>query len=459
MITGIKAGLLCPFKYFGVPDDIDYDTIPWRSTRFDEKKLTLAAATHKRAGNALEQFKSKGGSKGLGFCCSIRHAEFMAEFFLDHGVKAVAVHSDASSYPRARALEELAEGKIQIIFTVDIFNEGLDVPAIDTVLMLRPTQSSIIWLQQFGRGLRKLTGKSHLNVIDYIGNHRSFLIKIKSMLLPFVGNIQSDAEIAMALERLDDKDLELPEGCEITYDLEAKNIVAALLRTRASDDAIITFYQDYLNRNGERPTAGEVLRSGYNPRSLTGSFGSWCGFVQTSNGFSVQQNDAYQAATDFLQAIESTKMTKSYKMLVLMALLNLDSIPGSVHIDVLTMEFKRLALRNARLADDVGPSLNDHGQLVQHLTKNPIAAWAGGKGTGGTPYFRFENDYLTFLLDIPQAVKAAFHELVRELADWRLGEYHQRTNLNKDNEFRCKIIHSNKKPSQVITQREVFLIA
>ncbi|MCP4477407.1 MAG: DUF3427 domain-containing protein, partial [Planctomycetaceae bacterium] len=454
MITGIKAGLLCPFKYFGVPDDIDYETIPWRSRRFDEEALTLAAATQKRAANALEQFQLKGGTKGLGFCCSIRHADFMANYFREQGVNAASVHSESTSYPRARALEELAEGKLQIIFAVDIFNEGLDVPAIDTVLMLRPTQSSIIWLQQFGRGLRKLAGKSHLNVIDYIGNHRSFLIKIKSMLLPFVDNLRSDAEIAMALQRLDLKDLELPKGCEVTYELETKNIINALLRTRDSDDAILTFYRDFLDRNGYRPTAGDVLRSGYNPRSLKGSFGSWFGFVNTSKGFSDQQQRAYATAADFFQAIENTQMTKSYKMLLLMALLNLDAIPGSVHINDLSTEFKRLAQRNERLANDVGPAINDPVQLINHLKKNPIAAWTGGKGTGGVSYFKFENDNLTFLPQIPEESKVAFQEMVREIADWRLGEYHQRIENKNTNGFRCKIIHSNQKPIIKLPNRE-----
>lgn len=454
MITGIRAGLLCPFKYFGVPDDIDYEVIPWRSRRFDEEALTLAAATQKRAANALEQFQSKGGSKALGFCCSVRHADFMAEFFRGRGFNAVAVHSEASSYPRARALEELEEGKLQIIFAVDIFNEGLDVPAIDTVLMLRPTESSIVWLQQFGRGLRKLEGKSHLNVIDYIGNHRSFLLKVRSMLLQWEVNVQSDAEISLALKRLDADEVELPEGCEITYELEAKNIINALLRTRDSDDAIITFYQDYLDRNGRRPSAGEVLRSGYNPRSLRKSFGSWFGFIKTSRGFTDDEQKAYDSAIDFFQDLENTPMTKSYKMLLLMALLNLDAIPGSVDEDTVAVEFKRLANRNKRLANDVGPSIHDHKQLVSHLRKNPIAAWTGGKGTGGRSYFSFEDNRLGFLLEIPSQFRSTFQELVREIADWRLGEYYQRIENVVENTFRCKIIHANRRPIVKLPRRE-----
>ena len=173
LVAGIEAGLLCPFRYFGVPDDVDYSNIPWRSNRFDEEELTKAVATTRRAQNALEQFRQRAGSRTLGFCCSQRHADFMADYFSENGVRAVAVHSGQRSAPRASALEALADGRLDILFAVDMFNEGLDIPSVDTVLMLRPTESNVIWLQQFGRGLRQSQGKSELKVIDYIGNHRS----------------------------------------------------------------------------------------------------------------------------------------------------------------------------------------------------------------------------------------------------------------------------------------------
>jgi superfamily II DNA or RNA helicase len=112
----------------------------------------------------------------------------MADYFTDKGVRAVAVHSGERSAPRASALEALADGRLDILFAVDMFNEGLDIPNVDTVLMLRPTESSVIWLQQFGRGLRRAEGKAELRVIDYIGNHRAFLIKVRSLLQPLLGN-------------------------------------------------------------------------------------------------------------------------------------------------------------------------------------------------------------------------------------------------------------------------------
>ena len=177
LAEGIRRGLLCPFRYFGVPDTVDYRNIPWRNKRFDENELTKAVATQARAANALEQYRKRAGRRTIAFCVSQIHADFMARYFVEHGVSAKAVHAGPTSAPRAESLEALQDGTLSVLCAVDIFNEGVDVPALDTVMMLRPTESRIVWLQQFGRGLRLNDSDQtkKLNVIDYIGNHRSFL--------------------------------------------------------------------------------------------------------------------------------------------------------------------------------------------------------------------------------------------------------------------------------------------
>jgi superfamily II DNA or RNA helicase len=156
-----------------VPDETDYSNIPWRNARFDPEGLEAALATEARAANALEQFHQYGGNRCIGFCCSQRHADFMAEYFAAREVRAVAVHSGKGSAPRADSLERLTAGELDVIFSVDIFNEGVDVPTLNTVLMLRPTESIVVWMQQFGRGLRRSVDEPFLTVIDYIGNHRA----------------------------------------------------------------------------------------------------------------------------------------------------------------------------------------------------------------------------------------------------------------------------------------------
>jgi HKD family nuclease/diadenosine tetraphosphate (Ap4A) HIT family hydrolase len=142
--AAIREGLLCCFSYFGVPDDVDYTNIPWRSGRFDEDRLTDEVSTHRRAANTLEQWQKHGGSRTLAFCVSQRHADFMCDWFKTRGVAAAAVHSGSTSHPRALSLEQLESGALEIVFAVDMFNEGVDMPSIDTVMMLRPTESQIL---------------------------------------------------------------------------------------------------------------------------------------------------------------------------------------------------------------------------------------------------------------------------------------------------------------------------
>ena len=120
----------------------------------------------------------------------------MAEHSRANGLRAVAVHSGDTSAPRASSLKALEDGALDIVYAVDMFNEGVDVPSIDTVLMLRPTESLVIWLQQLGRGLRRSAEKSHLAVIDYIGNHRIFLTKARALLRASSG----ERALKMALE-------------------------------------------------------------------------------------------------------------------------------------------------------------------------------------------------------------------------------------------------------------------
>jgi superfamily II DNA or RNA helicase len=114
------------------------------------------------------------GDRTLVFCCSIAHANFVRAWLKARGVKVAAVHAGDGSDDRERSLADLARGELAAVCAVDVFNEGVDVPSIDRVVMLRPTESSVVFLQQLGRGLRASAGKTSVNVIDFVGNHRIF---------------------------------------------------------------------------------------------------------------------------------------------------------------------------------------------------------------------------------------------------------------------------------------------
>jgi superfamily II DNA or RNA helicase/diadenosine tetraphosphate (Ap4A) HIT family hydrolase len=448
-IDGIRRGLLCPFHYFGVPDEVDYTNIPWRSSRFDEEELTKALATQTRAQNALDQYRAKAGTRTLAFCCSQRHADFMAEFFRNAGLRVASVHSGASSDPRAGSLEKLRDGAIDVAFAVDMFNEGVDVPQVDTVMMLRPTESRLLWLQQFGRGLRKAETKTHLTLIDYIGNHRTFLLKPQTLFQLAPG----DGAIDRTLNQVLAGEVDLPPGCEVTYDLRAVDIIRGLLRLPRDDEALKVYYEDFRERYGARPQASETFHEGYSPRSARRTYGSWLRFVRSMGNLSAEQEQVLDTHGTFLDALEITGMVKSYKMVLLLAMLNEDALPGEIAIGRLTLAFAEAAGRSARLRQDVTVPLADTADLQRLLEQNPIAAWSGGKGTGDVPYFAYENGRFRFAMNVAPDQREAFQELVREIIDWRLAEYLERSGGAAGERVVCKVSHANKRPLLFLPDR------
>ncbi len=453
LVEGIRRALLCPFRYFGVPDEVDYTNIPWRSGRFNDEALTDSLATRRRAENALEQYRTHGGKRTLAFCCSQRHADFMARFFCRHDLRAVAVHSGEGSAPRASSLARLQEGELDIICAVDMFNEGVDLPQVDTVMMLRPTESRIIWLQQFGRGLRRPDDQKVLTVIDYIGNHRVFLLKPQTLLdLP-----SGDAHLERALNALQEDNLELPPGCEITYELKAIEILRGLLRRPSSKEVMTYFLKDFQERHGERPRAVEAYHEGYSPRSVRQAFGSWHGFLDHADCLQPAEQKAVKHFGTFLGTLETTPMTRSYKMLLLQAMLNQDAFPGEISIDKLAAAFSNLASRSALLTQDVGRKrLEDSSRLKRMLETNPIKALVEGRGTGGNSYFEYVNEVLRTNLDVPNAMRDEVRQLVRELVDWRLAEYLDRPARSDDSSsqhFTCSVGHANGRPILFLPDR------
>ena len=409
--SGIDRELLSPFKYFGVPDPVEYAQIPWRSGRFDEAALTEAVATQARAENALDQLAQRGGKKAIGFCVSRRHADFMAEFSRARGLRAVAVHSGETSAPRASALKALEEGDLDIVYAVDMFNEGVDVPSIDTVLMLRPTESPVIWLQQLGRGLRRSAEKTHLAVIDYIGNHRIFLTKARTLLRIGAG----EGALRIALERFARHEISFPAGCEVTYDLDALDILKSLIRQPRDGEELTAFYRDFRDRHGVRPTASEVQHAGFNP-GRTGHEG-WLGFINDMGDLSAAGHAAWTASKGLLDEIETTRMTRSYKMLVLRGMIEAGAFPGRIAISDLAGRVARLARRNPEIKADLSVDPKDPTALRALLTQNPL------KYLSEKEWFQLCPG--TFETTFGNAPDPALAELASEIVDWRLLRYLQ----------------------------------
>jgi superfamily II DNA or RNA helicase/diadenosine tetraphosphate (Ap4A) HIT family hydrolase len=440
LVRGIREELLAAFRYFGVPDEVDYTHIPWRSSRFEEESLTDAVATQTRARHALELLREHGAKKALGFCCSMRHADFMAEWFREAGVRSVAVHSGGTSAPRAQALEQLANGELDIIFAVDVFNEGLDLPEIDTILMLRPTESAIIWLQQFGRGLRKAPGKDYVRVIDYIGNHKTFLIKVKSLLEPICDLLPTDAAVRKALQRVAAGELDLPAGCDITYDLEAIDILERLLK-RDGQDAIDLWVSDFIEQQGARPQLSELQNAELNPRALFTKYGSWFGYLE----YRQAQQPVYLSAQD-VRLIEQyrawwrelcvTAMTKSFKMLVLLGMQHQNAWSRKMSWEELAIEFQRLAQRWKGVREEIAVEIDDVTSLARYVRDNPGKAWGRGE------YFSSDRDGIELKLVVADEDVEAFGEMVREVAEWRLLERGWKSEAGDERGIRLKLMQA-----------------
>jgi hypothetical protein len=343
----------------------------------------------------------------------------MAEYFRSAGIKARAVHSSPTSAPRATSLEALRAGELEILFAVDMFNEGVDVPAIDTVLMLRPTESAIVWMQQFGRGLRTAAGKACLIVVDYIGNHRTFLTKVRALL----GVGEGDRALALALERISAGEHLWPEGCEVTYDLEAIDILRRLLRPTSTGDALEAFYRDFELRHGVRPNATEVLHAGFKPGS--NGHAGWLNFVRHMGGLSSREGEVLVRHGSFLGNLERTSMTRSYKMLVLKAMQQARELPGTIWINALTEGVRRFASQNPKFARDISVSLDDQREVRRLIEENPIRAWTSG-GQRGDTYFSYHDGQFATTFTASDADRPALNDLARELIDWRLAAYLER---------------------------------
>lgn len=225
----IDQQILSPFLYFGVHDGVDLTDIPWRRGRgYDidalTNRYTSSDAWARLVVKQLDEHADVASMRGLGFCVSVEHARFMAHHFNRHGIPSVAIWGDSPVAARAEALADLASGRIRMVFSVDLFNEGIDVPDLDTVLMLRPTESPVLFLQQLGRGLRKADGKSSCTVLDFVGTHRKEF-RFDRRYRALLGGTRRDLEKAV-----EEQFPFLPTGCNMQLDHKASEIVLRSIR-------------------------------------------------------------------------------------------------------------------------------------------------------------------------------------------------------------------------------------
>lgn len=271
----LERGLLAPFQYFGVPDGTDLSHLTWRRGGYEQAELErLYTGNHARVGmlvRAIEDVVADPGRmRALAFCVSIAHARFMAEQLTARGIPARAVTADTDWTDRRNALQALRERHVNVLCTVDLFNEGIDLPEIDTVLLLRPTESATVFLQQLGRGLRIADGKPCLTVLDMIGaQHRKFRFDLRFRALTGASPRELERQIQEGFPRL-------PAGCHIHLEPVARDHVLANVRR-----SLRRPWQELaaeLRSSAERTLAGFLEQQGLEPADLyrTGK-GGWAG--------------------------------------------------------------------------------------------------------------------------------------------------------------------------------------
>lgn len=247
----IDRKLLCPFQYFGVTDNIDLRRVCWTSGGYDKNELskiyTVGNQSLKRADNVinslLEYVSDINEVKGLGFCVSIEHAKYMSEYFNGRGISSIYLVGGSPNEERQSAKRKLVNGEIKFIFVVDIYNEGVDIPEINTILFLRPTESLTIFLQQLGRGLRLAENKDCLTVLDFIGQANkkyNFEDKFVTLLNSTACSVKDQIENGFAF---------LPKGCyiqleKIASDYILKNISESYSSSNGIKQRITTFKED-----------------------------------------------------------------------------------------------------------------------------------------------------------------------------------------------------------------------
>lgn len=252
--------LLCPFQYFVISDSVDLDRLTWVKGNYDQSELTkVYTQSDQRVGEIIQKLEEYSKDytevKAIGFCVSIDHAEFMKKKFTKVDLKAQVLTSK-NSVDRQKILNEFKKGTINYLFVVDIFNEGVDIPEIDTVLFLRPTESLTVFLQQLGRGLRLYEGKESLTVLDFVGNaHVNYDFESKFRAL--IGKTNTTVQ-----KEIENDFIHLPLGCSILMEKKAKEVILNNIRkaTSLGKRDLIKKIQQYPNQTNLPFTMSNFLK-------------------------------------------------------------------------------------------------------------------------------------------------------------------------------------------------------
>ena len=281
LTEAIENGFLVPYSYVGLKDDIDYSKIRYDGKKYNVQDLDKFLIIEKRNKAILKEYIERGnGDKAIGFCCSIKHAERMAQFFNDNGIPSVSITSETED--REQKIKDFRNNKYATAFTVDLFNEGIDFPDVRVLMFLRPTESKTVFMQQLGRGLRLCSGKEKVVVLDFIGNYKK-ANKIRQYLAK-----KSTEQRNSSNGRIERIVYEYASKCDVHFDAEVEEILDSQDRAgiAVSKEDLVDAYYKLSEQLGRKPTQEEINSEGeFKIAKYVSIFGSWIKFLREMGEF------------------------------------------------------------------------------------------------------------------------------------------------------------------------------
>lgn len=431
----INKGVLVPFHYYGIYDETDYSSLHLVKGRYDEKELNETYIGNVKRYDLIYKYYMKYRSKrALGFCCSRQHAEEMAKEFCKRGIEAVAVYSNADgvfSEDRDKAIEKLKKQEIRVIFSVDMFNEGVDIASLDMVMFLRPTESPIVFLQQLGRGLRISKGKEYLNVLDFIGNYE----KAGRAPLLLSGGKSFGEKAAHNYT-----DIEYPDDCIVDFDMRLIDLFRELDKKSLSVKEQIKkeFYRVKDLLDGKVPSRMELFTYMDDDiyqycikHAKENPFRRYMEFLNEMQELSVNEEVVYSGiGREFLSLIETTDMQKVYKMPILYSFYNDGDIRLAVKDEDVLVSWQTFfdnGMNWKDFAADISYAEYKAMTDKQHLNKAKSMPIKFLKASGKGFFIEKEGYALAIRDDLEYVIgNEAFKKHMKDILEYRTMEYYRR---------------------------------
>jgi superfamily II DNA or RNA helicase len=415
-IEAIQKQWLAPFHYYGVYDDTDYRQITWLGTKYDEEELLAVQLTEEMLEKVYTAWIEHKQTRTISFCSSIRQANTLANYFKTKGVSAVSLNSKTVDISRGDAIQQLNDGQLDIIFTVDLFNEGVDIPSVDTLLFVRPTESLTVFTQQVGRGLRLHNAKSHCVIIDLIGNYRNADVKMQLFNTEPIKEIGPMKIIPS-----------VPEGCLIDFDIKIIDLLKELqAKKQPRKEKLLNAFYELKRELGRRPTYLELHLQGNAPsQEYKQEFKSYVGFLYWADELSDLEKKAFKDAEDWLIEVEKTGMAKSYKMVVLKYMLSrgvdnwLDPVtPEEVapffHKYLTEKEYRRRIDFSDKAAKQMWEY--DEKKVAKLIATMPMTKWSGSSENK----VLFELNYFSINFRFKELLNKVVFNWTKDICSYRL---------------------------------------